>query len=172
MHETPADLAELQQLLDTSYASAGRHLRSIIQPELRVDAAALTDRLHGVQLLHLATVTAACEPRVAPVDGLFFRGRFWFGSAQDSARFRHIRARPQVSATVTHGEAFQVTVHGTAQEADLFQPQHGPFREYLIQTYGDSWNEWGASAPYACIQAKKMFTYSNPHGVPPASDAS
>jgi len=36
--------------------------------------------LAGVQVLELATVTPRGEPRVAPVDGLFFRGHFgWFG---------------------------------------------------------------------------------------------
>jgi hypothetical protein len=85
-------------------------------------------------------------------------------------RSRHIRARPQVSATITHGEAFQVTVHGTAHEVDLSQPKHSPFRAYLIQTYGDDRNEWEASAPHARIHPKKLFTYYNPHGVPPAPD--
>src|SRR5690349_6206745 len=33
MHETDADLAELQELLNASYAGAGRHLLSIHTPE-------------------------------------------------------------------------------------------------------------------------------------------
>ena len=41
------------------------------------------------------------EPRVAPVDGLFYRGRFWFGSSPHSFRFRNIRANPAVSAAIT-----------------------------------------------------------------------
>jgi hypothetical protein len=48
-------------------------------------------------LLPLATVTADQRPLVGPVDGIFYRGSFYFGSAPDSIRFRHIRARPQVS---------------------------------------------------------------------------
>ena len=35
VHETPADLAALQDLLDRSYATAGPHLLSIITPERR-----------------------------------------------------------------------------------------------------------------------------------------
>ena len=159
MHETEADLRALQQLLDRSHAGAGQHLRSIFADEWRIPAAELPGLLAGVQLLSLATVTAAAEPRVAPVDGLFFRGRFWFGSSHESVRFRHIRARPSVSATVTRGEELAVVVHGTAHEADTSAPEVEPFRRYLLETYGESWNEWGASAAYARIDPSKMFTY-------------
>jgi hypothetical protein len=159
VHETGDDLRELQRILDRSYARAGEHLRSIFTEELRVAAADLPALLEGVQVLHLATVTASCEPRVAPVDGLFFRGRFWFGSSERSARFRHIRARSQVSATVTRGEQFAVIVHGTAQEIDMGAAESAPFREYCVEVYGEEWNEWGAGAPYARIEPATMFTY-------------
>ena len=45
-------------------------------------------------LLALATVTADGRPIVGPVDGIFYRGSFHFGSAPDSVRFRHIRPAP------------------------------------------------------------------------------
>lgn len=52
-----------------------------------------------MRLLALATVTSNGRPVVGPVDGIFYRGAFHFGSAPDSLRFRHIRSRPHVSAT-------------------------------------------------------------------------
>ncbi|MGH3609497.1 MAG: pyridoxamine 5'-phosphate oxidase family protein, partial [Pseudonocardiaceae bacterium] len=110
MHETPDDLAALQDMLDRSYATAGRHLRSIITPERRLTAGQVADRLTGMCLLALATVTADGRPIVGPVDGIFFRGAFHFGSAPDSVRFRHIGKRPQVSATHLPGEELAVTV--------------------------------------------------------------
>src|ERR671938_1279339 len=97
MHETPEDLAALQELLDRSYDRAGAHLRRIITPERRLSAEELSERLTGMRLLALATSTRDGRPIVGPVDGLFFRGAFHFGSAPDSVRFRHIRARPDVS---------------------------------------------------------------------------
>ena len=116
MFETSADLQVLQQLLDASYARAGAHLRSIWGEETRLDADALSTELAGVQVLDLATVTPRGEPRVAPVDGLFFRGQFWFGSAENSARFRNIRANPAVSGAISRGlETFLVLVHGRAE---------------------------------------------------------
>ena len=94
MYETDEDLEALQDLLDASYARAGEHLRGIWGEETRLDARGLAAELPGVQVLDLATVNPAGEPRVAPVDGFFYRGRFWFGSSPHSFRFRNIRAQP------------------------------------------------------------------------------
>lgn len=159
MHETEKDIRELQELLDRSYERSGEHLRRIFTEERRVPAAELPHLLTGVQVLHLATVTAKGEPRVAPVDGLFFRGRFWFGSSHDSMRFRHIRARPQVSATVTHGEPFAVVVHGIAHEVDIKAEEIRPFVDYLLEVYGSDWSGWGRESPYARIEPRTMFTF-------------
>jgi hypothetical protein len=63
-------------------------------------------------LLTLATVTADGRPIAGPVDGIFYRGAFHFGSAPDSVRFRHIRKRPQVSAVHLPGEELAVSVTG------------------------------------------------------------
>jgi nitroimidazol reductase NimA-like FMN-containing flavoprotein (pyridoxamine 5'-phosphate oxidase superfamily) len=158
-HETDEDLRELQRLLDESHAAAGAHLKRIFTDERRVSAADLSARLTGVQVTALATVTAAGEPRVAPVDGLFYRGRIWFGSAPDSNRFRNIRARPQVSATVIDGEEFALVVHGTAREIVLAEPEHEGFREYIGEVYGRAQIEWATGHPYAWIEPKLMFSF-------------
>ncbi|MGZ4351318.1 MAG: pyridoxamine 5'-phosphate oxidase family protein, partial [Solirubrobacteraceae bacterium] len=112
MHETQDDLKALQALIDRSYAAAGPHLLAIHEPERRLSAEQVAERLTGMCLLSLATVTADCRPIVGPVDGIFFRGAFHFGSAANSVRFRHIHARPQVSATYLPDEELAVTVHG------------------------------------------------------------
>ena len=163
MHETEADLEALQRLLDESYASAGPHLRRIITPERRLGAAALAERLVGMRLLALATVTADGRPVVGPVDGIFYRGAFWFGSAPDSVRFRHIRARPDVSATHLEGEPLSVTVHGRAEVFDLRDPAVSGFRAALAEVYapryGEDWIGWAEQHPYARINARRMFTF-------------
>ncbi len=162
MYETAADLTELQQLLDASYERIGEHMRSIHTPERRVQAADLVSILRGVRVLNLATVTARCEPRVGPVDGLFYRGAFWFGSGQDSVRFRHLRQRPQVSGSHTVGETFAVIVHGVAREVDVRTADDGGFHEYLVEIYPD-WDEWyppDAKPAYARIDAERMYAYA------------
>jgi uncharacterized pyridoxamine 5'-phosphate oxidase family protein len=162
MRETAEDLRALQELLDRSYAAAGRHLLRIHTPERRLSATEVADRLTGMCLLALATVTADGRPMVGPVDGIFYRGAFHFGSAPDSMRFRHIRARPQVSATHLPGEELAVTVHGRATEI----PIDGGFRETLLEIYvpryGAGWeNDFLDSGPvYARIDADRMFTFA------------
>ncbi len=98
---------------------------------------------------------------MAPVDGLFFRGRFWFGSSPESVRFRHLATRPQVSVSHTVGEELAVIVHGEAHRVDLAAPEHTGFRDYLVEIYGPGWSDWGAGAPYARIDATRMFTFAN-----------
>jgi pyridoxamine 5'-phosphate oxidase-like protein len=167
MHETPADLAALQDLLDRSYASAGPHLRRIITPERRLTAEQVSERLTGMRLLALATATSDGRPIVGPVDGIFFRGAFHFGSAPDSVRFRHVRARPYVSATHLPGEELAVTVHGRAVLVDV---KTGQFRESLLEVYvpryGPQWeHDFLDSGPvYARIDADRMFTFQMPAG--------
>jgi hypothetical protein len=159
MHETPLDLLELTELLDCSYAQAGEHLRSIFTPERRIPADELVALMPGVQVLNLATVSRACAPRVAPVDGLFYRGRFWFGSAAASARFTHLRERPQVSASHTRGEELAVIVHGTAALIETGDPANAGFADYYRDVYGFGWEEWDLPVQFARIDATHLYTY-------------
>jgi nitroimidazol reductase NimA-like FMN-containing flavoprotein (pyridoxamine 5'-phosphate oxidase superfamily) len=167
MNETPADLAALDDLLAGSYASAGPHLLRIHTPERRLTAEQIAERLTGMRLLALATVTADGRPLVGPVDGIFLRGAFHFGSAPDSIRFRHIRARPQVSATHLPGEELAVTVHGRAVPVDVRAEAGAELRQALLDVYvpryGAEWEEFLDSGPvYARIEAERMFAFHMP----------
>jgi nitroimidazol reductase NimA-like FMN-containing flavoprotein (pyridoxamine 5'-phosphate oxidase superfamily) len=167
MHESPEDLEALQDLLDRSYAAAGAHLLRIHTPERRLRAAEVAERLTGMRLLALATVTSDGRPIVGPVDGIFHRGAFHFGSAPDSLRFRHIRARPHVSATYLPGEELAVTVHGRAVPVATRGEEGAGLRQTLLDVYtpryGSEWVDFLDSGPvYARIEADRMFTYSMP----------
>ncbi|MGH2893251.1 MAG: pyridoxamine 5'-phosphate oxidase family protein, partial [Solirubrobacteraceae bacterium] len=168
-HETGDDLQALQALIDRSYAAAGPHLLAIHDPERRLSAEQVSQRLTGMCLLALATVTRDCRPIVGPVDGIFFRGAFYFGSAANSVRFRHIRTRPQVSATHLPGEELAVTVHGRAVSIDIAAPEHAAFRQALLDVYvpiyGEGWEQEfleAVSPVYARIEAERMFTFHMP----------
>ncbi|MFN2506869.1 MAG: pyridoxamine 5'-phosphate oxidase family protein, partial [Acidimicrobiales bacterium] len=104
MNETAEDIEELQALLDASYAASGEHLREVITSERRLSVEEVAAALTGMRLLVLATVTRDGRPVAGPVDGIFYRGRFYFGSSPESVRFKHIAARPWVSATHLPGE--------------------------------------------------------------------
>lgn len=165
MHESAGDLGSLQQLIDRSYAAAGPHLLRIHDPERRMTADQLAARLTGMCLLSLATVTADCRPIVGPVDGIFYRGAFHFGSSLDSVRFRHIASRPQVSATHLPGEELAVTVHGRAVRVNLQAQEGAGLRRALLEVYvpryGPDWEQFLDSGPvYARIEAERMFTFA------------
>lgn len=143
MHETAGDLLALQRALDESDAAAGEHLRSIFRPERRLSARQVVDELRGVFLLHLATVTAAGEPRVAPVDGLFYRGRFWFGLPPGAVRIAHVRARPEVSAAYTKGEEVCVLAHGVARVVAREEQAYAEYEAYAREAYTPAlWDHW------------------------------
>jgi nitroimidazol reductase NimA-like FMN-containing flavoprotein (pyridoxamine 5'-phosphate oxidase superfamily) len=164
MHETQSDLETLQSLLDRSYERAGEHYRRITTPERRLNAVEVCDRLVGMTLLVLATVTADGRPLNGPVDGVFFRGHFYFGSSPDSVRFRHIAERPWVSATHLPREELAVTVHGRAVPIDVKSESERAFRQTLLDVYvpryGTEWEQFLDSGPlHARIDAERMFTF-------------
>ena len=164
MHETADDLRELQALLDRSDAAAGAHLREVISPDRRLTAEQLVTHLEGMCLLTLATVSSKGRPVAGPVDGIFFRGRWYFGSSPQSVRFTHIRRSPYVSATHLPGEHLSVTVHGTAAPIDVAESEHAAFRAHLlsiyVSRYGAEWEQFLDGGPvYARIDPDKMFTF-------------
>jgi nitroimidazol reductase NimA-like FMN-containing flavoprotein (pyridoxamine 5'-phosphate oxidase superfamily) len=167
MNERPEDLDELQAVLDRSYEAAGSHLRNVTTPERRLDAAQLAEQLTGMRLLVLATSTRDGRPINGPVDGIFHRGRFHFGSSPESVRFRHLRERPAVSATHLPGEHLAVTVHGDAELIEVHAPEHAEFKQTLLDIYvpryGEAWTEMlDGGARYARIHPRRMFTFSMP----------
>jgi hypothetical protein len=165
MLETPEEVQRLQDLLDASMATAGTHLRGIITDERRLGAHKLTERLRGMRLLVLATVTADGRPLAGPVDGYFLHGTFWFSSGRDSVRMRHLAVRPVVSATHLPGEDLAVTVHGRAETFAIDDPGFGDLRQAMLDEYlpkqGPSFETWldSADAVGARIVPEKIFTF-------------
>ena len=164
--ETPEEIRRLQELLDRSAAVAGPHLRDIITGDRRLSAAAVCERLQGMRLLVVATVTSDGRPLAGPVDGYFLHGSFHFGSGRNSVRMRHLAARPAVSATYLAGEELAVTVHGRAELFDLADPARGELRQamlgHYLPTQGPEFETWldEAGSVAARIAADKMFTYA------------
>jgi nitroimidazol reductase NimA-like FMN-containing flavoprotein (pyridoxamine 5'-phosphate oxidase superfamily) len=164
--ETPEEIDRLQQLLDRSAAGAGAHLRSIISDDRRLSAVEVCERLRGMRLLVVATVTADGRPLAGPVDGYFLHGSFYFSSGRDSVRMRHLAVRPAVSATYLPGEELAVTVHGRAELFDVSDPARGELRQAMLDHYlprsGPAFETWldEVDAVAARIVADRMFTFS------------
>jgi hypothetical protein len=135
MLETPEEMANLQALLNASMASAGPHLRDIITDERRLSAEQLTERLQGMRLLVLATVTADGRPLTGPVDGYFLHGTFWFSTGTGAVRRRHLARRPACSATHLPGDELSVTVHGSAEVRALGDPANADLLQAMVDEY-------------------------------------
>jgi hypothetical protein len=163
--ETPEDIDRLQRLLDRSAAGAGAHLRGIISDDRRLSAVRVCERLRGMRLLVVATVTVDGRPLTGSVDGYFLHGSFYFSSGRDSVRMRHLAARPAVSATHLAGEELAVTVHGRAELFDVSDPVRSELRQAMLDHYlprqGPAFETWldQVDPVAARIEADKMFTY-------------
>jgi len=94
MYETEADLAWLQALLDRTLARANPHLTSIVSSERQLTARQVTQYLQGTKHVAFATVNERGQPRVAPLDGVFIRGRFTVSTGGRAARLRDLRLEP------------------------------------------------------------------------------
>ncbi len=166
MLETPEELDFLQDLLDRSMAGAGPHLLDIIGPERRLDALQLTERLTGMRLLVLATVTADGRPLTAPVDGYFLHGTFWFSLGTTAVRTRHLTERTQVSATHLPDESLAVILHGRAERHELRSEACNGLRQAMLDHYlpiqGPSFAQWmdEVDAVGVRIIPTKLFTFA------------
>ena len=170
MHETDAELDELDALLDRSLSGATNHLRSIIQPgERTLTARQLAQVLSGMCVLTLATVTAKGEPRVSAVDGHFLHGRWIFSTDRSSAKARHLERRPAASVAHLRGEELGVFTHGRAEPlnpaAGPPDPEFSSTLEHLSAHYGVSPLDWGDVILYR-LRPHWMVAYaSNPQAL-------
>jgi hypothetical protein len=115
--------------------------------------------LHGIQTVAFATVTAAGEPRVAPIGSLFYRGTFYIPTVTTAARSRHIQRRPAVSLTHYQGNDLAVIVHGQASLLTGDDPTFAAL-EALHRSFGSSSvNDWGDGA-FIHVNARSIFTYA------------
>lgn len=145
MHESERELVELDELLTRSAASSGEHLRTAFDQERRLDAAALSAALQGIFEMHLAVLSGSGAPLVAPVDGIFFRGRVWFGLPARSLRAKLVRWDARVSASFNDPPRAFI-VHGTAVEAPESASETREFGDLVRRLYGDlygpAWLDW------------------------------
>jgi hypothetical protein len=161
MRETDADLQRLQAALDRSVEKASPFLRrSFEMPERSLSAAELATRLDGLLVVSLATVTAKGEPRVAPIDAVFLRGRFYVPTVAQAARARHLARRPGVSVTYYEGRSMAVIVHG---QAGMVTPGEEPFdeiEEIRLAEGGESLLGWSGDPIFLRVEPDVIYTYA------------
>jgi fumarate hydratase, class II len=162
MDETASELAALQDLLDHSLQTAGPHLRSIVQPGARtLTATQVVTYLRGVKHIVVGTATEHGEPRVAPVEGVFWHARLHFTSAGSAVRTRHLRGRPAVSAAHVVGDDVGIWVHGRGVVIDASHPEWDAYEERWRVVYdGGCASEWAPDGVYVRIEPERMYAYA------------
>lgn len=160
MLETPAQLDDLQTLLDDSVRSSTRHLRSIIDDDRVVTASDLVRALRGMKVISVATTTARGEPRISALDGHFLFGTWTFSTAGDAAKAGHLEHRPAVSVSYVDGEEFALFAHGDAPRLMPDDPDFAAIHRHWSDHYGGSPLEWGPDIRFYRLRPHWMVGYA------------
>jgi uncharacterized pyridoxamine 5'-phosphate oxidase family protein len=160
MRESEDDVRELQALLDRTLARANPHLASIVKPERRLSARQVVRYLQGTKHVAFATVNAKGEPRVAPLDGVFIRGRFTVSTGGRAARLKHLLANPSCSAAHLEGDVVGIVVNGRASIVGRDDPGVEDIEPVWREIYGSSPFEWGEGVVFIRVEPSSMWAYA------------
>jgi uncharacterized pyridoxamine 5'-phosphate oxidase family protein len=167
MYESENDIQTLQALIDRTFARANPHLASIVKPERRLNARQIVRYLQGTKHVAFATVNEGGEPRVAPLDGVFIRGRLTVSTGRQAARLKHLRTNPACSATHVDGDTIGIVIHGHATIIGRDDDGVGEIEPIWHELYGSSPFEWGEGVAFMRVEASSMWVYaSNPGDFP------
>src|SRR3954447_20865648 len=160
MLESEDDVRQLQALFDGTFARANPHLSEIVKPERRLNARQVVRYLQATKHVAFATVNERGEPRVAPLDGVFIRGRFTVSTGGRAARLQHLRANPACSATHMDGDTIGITVHGHATIIAQGDEGVDELEPVWRGIYGSSPFEWGEGVVFMRIEPTSMWAYA------------
>jgi pyridoxamine 5'-phosphate oxidase-like protein len=161
MYETPAEMDDLQALLDHSITQASPFLRASFEmPEHSLSAAQLIAHLQGSLTVALATSTARSEPRVAPIGAFFVRAAFYVPTVAESARARHLARRPVASLTYFEGIDVAVIAHGQMRIMGHDDPAFAELDRAWIEGGRESPTQWTGSAVYLRMEPATLYTYA------------
>ena len=160
MFESEEEIRELQGLIDRTFDHANPHLAAIVKPERRLNARQVVRYLQGTKHVAFATVNPKGEPRVAPLDGVFVRGRFTVSTGGRAARLEHLRANPACSAAHVDGDTVGIVVHGHATIIGRDDEDAVELEPIWRDIYGSSPFEWGEGVVFMRIEPSSMWAYA------------
>jgi general stress protein 26 len=161
VRETPAEVAELQALIDRSLARTRPHMRSIIHPgKYSLTARQVVKLLDGMKTVAVAAPAPNGDPLVAPMDGWFLHGKFYFSSSGDAVRIHGLRKRPRASIAYFEGERFLISAHGHAELLLRGHRDVAEIDEIFEDHYGSSAFDWSDEGVYVRLDADRFYTYS------------
>ena len=161
MRETVAELKALQSLLHRSLKRTGPHMKAIVHPgKYSLSAKQVVKLLDGMKTVAVAAPAPNGDPLVAPMDGWFLHGKFFFSSGGDSIRIKGLRKRPRASIAYFEGEKFLINAHGPVVLMFKGHPEVGEIDDTFKKHYGSSAFDWSDDGVYVRLDADRFFTYS------------
>lgn len=100
------------------------------------------------------------EPRVAPVDSVFFHGRFYISTGMRSFRVRRLPLRLVLSLTYFEGADPVILVHGGAIFVEKNHPNFGALASEWGE-YGEIMPEPSKSVVFIRADPKTMLDYAS-----------
>ena len=97
---------------------------------------------------------------MAPMDGVFIRGRFTVSTGGEAARLRHLRSNPACSAAHMDGDRIGIVVHGHATIIGQGDDGVDEIEPVWTEIYGWSPFEWGAGVVFMRIEPTSMWAYA------------
>lgn len=161
MRETASELTTLQALIDRSLERTGPHMKTIIHPDkYALSAKQVVKLLDGMKTVAVAAPAPNGDPLVAPMDGWFLHGKFFFSSSGDSIRIKGLRKRSRASIAYFEGEKFLINAHGAAALMFKGHPAVDEIDAVFKEHYGGSAFDWSDEGVYVRLDADRFFTYS------------
>jgi len=161
VRETVAELKALQSLIDRSLKRTGPHMKAIVHPgKYSLSAKQVVKLLDGMKTVAVAAPAPNGDPLVAPMDGWFLHGKFFFSSGGDSIRIKGLRKRPRASIAYFEGEKFLINAHGPVVLMFKGHPEVGEIDDTFKKHYGSSAFDWSDDGVYVRLDADRFFTYS------------
>jgi uncharacterized pyridoxamine 5'-phosphate oxidase family protein len=160
VYESEIEVSELQVLLDRSMGNAGSHVKSIFDRRNWLSARQVCSYLQGVRQVAAATSSSSGEPRVAPIDAVFFHGKFCLSSDSKSLRVRHLAARPSVSLTYFESADPVIIVHGRATFIQKDDTDFQSLDSEWVKAYGKSILELSLTVEFIRVEPKIMLAYA------------
>ena len=160
MYESEEDVRRLQELLDRTLARANPHMLRIVKPERRLTAHQVVTYLQGIKHVAFATVNERGQPRVAPLDGVFVRGRFTVSTGGQASRLAHLRANNACSAVHMDGDRVGIAVNGHATILAAGDDGVDELDRIWTGIYGSSPFSWGKAVVFMVIEPTSMWAYA------------
>jgi len=161
VRETAKELATLQALIDRSLRRTGPHMKAIIHPgKYSLNASQVVKLLDGMKTVAVAAPAPNGDPLVAPMDGWFLHGKFFFSSSGDGVRINGLRKRARASIAYFDGERFLINAHGPVELMFKGHPEVDEIDAIFDRHYGSSAFDWSDEGVYVRLDADRFFTYS------------